>query len=121
MRILQERCGFPSDEDLINALEFSSIEVVDFGRRDMKIANEIYGHSKGAAVGRFRHPRQGVKMDRTTKDVTAPLPHKILEHYKDIHLDIDILYVNQTAFLLEISRDIRFIYCRPCQVTTNYT
>ena len=52
-------------------------------------------------------------MDRTTEDVAAPLPPKILEHYKDIHLNIDILYVNQTAFLLAISRDIGFIYCRP--------
>ena len=30
-------------------------------------------------------------MDRTTEDVAAPLPPKIIEHYKDIHLDIDIL------------------------------
>ena len=52
-------------------------------------------------------------MDRTTEDVATPLPPKILEHYKDIHLDIDILYVNQTAFLLAISRDIGFIHCRP--------
>ena len=52
-------------------------------------------------------------MDRTTEDVAAPLPPKILEHYKDIHLDIDILYVNQTAFLLAISRDIGFLHCRP--------
>ena len=78
----------------------------------MKIANEIYGYSKGTAVGRFKHPPKGVKMDRTTEDVAAPLPPKILEHYKDIHLDIGILYVNQTAFLLEISRDIGFIHCR---------
>ena len=113
VRILQERCGFPSDEDFINALECNSIEGVDFGRRDIKIANEIYGYSKGAAMGRFKHPRKGVKMERTTEDVTAPLPPKILEHYKDIHLDIDILYVNQTPFLLAISRDIGFIHCRP--------
>ena len=42
VRILQERCEFPSDEDFINALECYSIEGVDFGRRDIKIANEIY-------------------------------------------------------------------------------
>ena len=94
VRILQERCGFPSDKDFINALECNSIEGVDFGRRDVKIANEIYGYSKGAAVGRFKHPRKRVKMDRTTGDEAAPLPPKILEHYKNIHLDIDILYVN---------------------------
>ena len=45
-------------------------------------------------------------MDRTTEDVAAPLLPKIIEHYKGIHLNIDILYVNQTPFLLAISRDI---------------
>ena len=47
--ILQKLCGFPSDEDFINALEYNSIEGVDFGRRDVDIANNIYGYSKGAA------------------------------------------------------------------------
>ena len=56
VRILQERCGFPSDEDFINALECNSIKGVDFGRRDVKIAHKIYGYSKGAAMGRFKHP-----------------------------------------------------------------
>ena len=50
VRILQERCVFPSNEDFINALECKSIERVDFGRRDVNIANEIYGYSKGAAM-----------------------------------------------------------------------
>ena len=113
VRILQERCGLPSDKDFINALECNSIEGVDFGRRDVKITNEIYGYSKGATVGRFKHPRKEVKMDRTTEDVAALLPAKTLEHYKDIHLDIDILYVNQTAFLLVITKDIGSIQCRP--------
>ena len=52
-------------------------------------------------------------MDRTTEDVAAPLPPKIIEHYKDIYLDINILYVYQTPFLLAISRDIGFIHCSP--------
>ena len=32
VRILQERCGFPSDKEFINALEYHSIEGVDFSR-----------------------------------------------------------------------------------------
>ena len=94
VKVLQERCGFPLDVDFINALECNFIDGVDFGRRDVRIATKIYEYSKGAAVGMFKHPRKGVKMDRTTEDVVAPLPPKILEHCKDIHLDIDILYVN---------------------------
>ena len=63
-------------------------------------------------MGRFKHPQKGVKMDRTTEDVAAPLSPKILKHYKNIHLNRDILYVKQSSFLLVISRDIRFIHCR---------
>ena len=113
VRIFQERCGFLSDKDFIHTLECNFIEGVDFGRQDVNIANEIYGYSKGAAMGRFKHPRKGMKMDRTIKDIAAPVPPEIMKHYKDVHLDVDILFVNKTAFLLAISRDIGFIYCRP--------
>ena len=54
VRILQESCGFPSDKGFINALKCNSIEGVDFGRRDVKIVNEIYGYSKKAVMGRFK-------------------------------------------------------------------
>ena len=47
---LQEHCAFPSDKDFINTLECYSIKGVDFVRRDVNIANKIYGYSKGAAM-----------------------------------------------------------------------
>ena len=71
-----------------------------------------YGYSKGATMGRFKYPRKGVKMDRTTEDIAAPVPPEIMKHYKDIHLDIDILFVDKTPFLLAISRDIEFKHCK---------
>ena len=101
--ILQERCAFPSDKDFINALEYNSIEGVDFGKRDVNIANDIYDYSKDAAMGRFKHPRKEVKMDRTTEDITALVPTKTMKHYRDVHLDIDILFMNKTLFFLAIS------------------
>ena len=78
----------------------------------MKIANDIYDYSKGAAMGKFKHPRKGVKMDRTTEDMAAPVPPTIMKYYRDVHLDIDILFVNRVAFLLATSRDIGFIHCK---------
>ena len=65
----------------------------------MKIANEIYGYSKGAAMGKFKHPCKVVKMGRTTEDVATPVSPKIMEHHKNIHLDIDLLFVNKIPFL----------------------
>ena len=87
VRNLQERCAFPSNKDFINALECNFIEGVHFRRRDVSVANKIYGYSKGAAMGRFKHPSKGVKMDRTTDYVDTPVPLIIMEHYRDVHLD----------------------------------
>ena len=52
-------------------------------------------------------------MDRMTKDIATPVPPRIMNHYKNVHLDIDILFVNKTTFILAISRDIGFTHCRP--------
>ena len=78
----------------------------------MNIANGIYDYSKGTAMGKFKHPCKGVKMDRTTEDLAAPVPPTIMKYYSDIHLDIDILFVNKVPFLLATSRDIGFIHCK---------
>ena len=106
VRTLQEQCAFPSDRDFINALECNSIEEVYFGTRDVNKANEIYDYSKGATMGKFKHPHKRVNMDRTTKDVATPVLSTIMEHFKDIHLDIDILFVSKIPILLAKSRDI---------------
>ena len=66
---------------------------MDFSRKDVDIANKIYGYSKGAAMGRSKHPRKGVKMDRTTEDITAPVPPEVMKHYKNINVDIYIYYL----------------------------
>ena len=63
-------------------------------------------------MGRFKHPMKGVKMDRTTEDLDAPVPPTIMEYYSNIHLDIDVLFVNKTPFLLATSRDIGSIHCK---------
>ena len=59
--------------------------------------------------GKFKHTQKGITMDRTTKDIAALVPPKIMEHYKYVHLDLDVLSVNGVVFLLEMSRDIGFI------------
>lgn len=41
------------------------------------------------------------------------MPSKILEHYGDIHLDMDLMFINGVAFFLATSRDLGFIHCRP--------
>jgi hypothetical protein len=111
-RLLQEKCGFPSDTDFINAIENSKISNIDFGRRDVKITDEIYGSSAGAAIGKMKHPKKGHKMERVTEDTISPVPSSVLENYKNIHLDIDLLFINDVAFFLAKSRHVEFIHCR---------
>ena len=50
---------------------------------------------------KFKHARKGAKMDRTTEDIATPVPPTIKEHYKNMHLDIDLLFVNMILFLLD--------------------
>ena len=71
-----------------------------------------YGYSNGAAMGRFKHLSRGIKMDRTTEDVATPVPPEIMKHYKNIHLDIVLLFVNKVPSLLAKSIDIAFINCK---------
>ena len=111
-RLLQEKCGFPSDEDFINALENNEILNVDFGRQDVNIAREIYGYNAGAAMGKMKHPKKGHKMERVTEDTISLIPSSVLENYKNIHLDlvIDLLFINEVAFFLATSRHVEFIH-----------
>ena len=64
-------------------------------------------------MGRFKYPRKGVKINRAIEDIAAPVPQEIIKHYREIHPDIDILFMNKTAFLLAILRDIGCIHCKP--------
>ena len=112
VRTLQEQCTFLSDEGFINVLKCNAIEGIYCKSRDVKIVNELYGYSKAAADGKLKHPRKGIKMDRTTKDITALVPPKIMEHYSNVHCELDILFGNNVAFLLAKSRDIQFIHCK---------
>ena len=63
-------------------------------------------------MGRFKHPRKGVKMNRTTEDLAVPVPHTITEYYSDMYLDIDVLFVNKILFILATSQDIIFIHIK---------
>ena len=44
--------------------------------------------------------------DRVVEDI----PPEIMNEYKDVHIDIDIMFVNGVAFITAISRHIRMIH-----------
>ena len=50
--------------------------------------------------------------------MSSPVPDTILENYGNVHLDIDVLFVNKIPFLLATSRDIGFIHIKALVSTT---
>ena len=51
-------------------------------------------------------------MERVTDDTISLVPSSVLENYKNIHLNIDLLFVNEVAFFLATLRHVGFIHCR---------
>ena len=110
VRILEERSVFLSNANFINASKYNTIKEVDFRRRNVKIATEIYNYSKGEADDKVKHPQKGIKMDRTTTDIAGLVAPKFMEYYSYIYLDLDVLFLNGVAFLLTKSRKMGFIH-----------
>ena len=51
------------------------------------------------------------KIDLKDK-VVEDVPSEVMNEYKDVHLDIDIMFVNGVAFLTAIARHLRMIHAR---------
>ena len=81
--------------------------------------NEICGYSKDAINSKFKHPYIGIKIDRTTEDVAAPVPPTITKNYLDVHLDIDKMFVNNLTFLIKKSRDIKIFHFKVILIKSN--
>ena len=106
---LQEMCRSPSDADFIQALEQHKIPGVDFTKRDVRVAKDLLGYSEFAAKGKMKHPRKGVQMTDNTEKY-SDIPTEVHKHYKEIHLDIDVMYINKIPFLVVVSKSIGMIH-----------
>jgi hypothetical protein len=72
-------------------------------RRDIEIANAIFGPDVGSLKGKT--VRQGAKrVDMSMVDV----PAHVLTHYRDITMGGDIMFVNKIPFFMTISRYLSF-------------
>ena len=60
----------------------------------------------------MKHPRKGVQMADNTKQY-SDVPAEILNHYKEVHLDIDVMYIKKMPFLVAVSKSIGMILCTP--------
>ena len=106
---LQEQLGFPSDTDLANAIDYNVIQNCQFNRRDIRIANNIFGPSVAAIKGKSTRHQNKMKQS----DIITDIPQEILDNYEDVHLDINIMFVNKCAYFTSILRHIGLIHCVP--------
>ena len=65
VRELQERLGFPSDIDLAKAIDYNTLGTCQFNRRDIRIANLIFGPCRAAIEGKSTQRKN--KMDQQDK------------------------------------------------------
>ena len=90
-------------------MEYNVLGACDFNRRDIRIAEKIFGPNAAAMKGKTTNSKS--KMEVQEK-ITTDVPEHILKEYKDVHVDIDIMYVNKIPFFTAISRNIKLIHCR---------
>ena len=58
---LQSRLGFPSTIDLANVMEYNVLGACDFNRRDIRMAEKIFGPNAAAMKGKTTNSKN--KMD----------------------------------------------------------
>jgi hypothetical protein len=105
VRKLQEVMACPSDFDLANAVEHNIIGNNPFTRRDVRIAKDIYGPDVPALKGKT--VKRQSKMPR--EDEINDIPPYISKEYCDVHLSIDVMFVNGITFLISFSKHICLI------------
>ena len=101
-RSLLAKIGRPSTRDYIKILKGNMLPNAAVTVNDVKRAELLYGPDLGTLKGKTTR-RKAPYVD--TRDVVPP---SIAEEYKDVTIAIDVLHVNNIAFLATISRKIHF-------------
>ena len=72
-------------------------------KADIMVAEDIFGPEVGGLKGKStrRNPH-------AVKQVVEPLEPSIMKHYRHVMLGADVMYVNGIAFLVTVSRHIKF-------------
>ena len=102
-RNIQKIIGRPTTQAFIYFIENNLLPNCHINRRDVLRDEQIFGPDIGALKGKpVRRQPPRVQVDEVT------LPPTIQQHYQDITLACDIMYVKKIPFLVLISQHIRF-------------
>ena len=102
-RELQVMIGRPSDKDLIRILRANGLPNCPVTPRDVIIANKVFGPDVGALKGKTMRRQPPIVDSPVSVDTTS-----ILEHYGEITLCVDLMYVNKVPLLVTLSRNVKF-------------
>ena len=102
-RQIQKTIGRPSTRTFINIIEKKLLANCPVTRRDIEIAEEIFGPDVGSLKGKTVR-RGGERVNTHLVDI----PATVMSHYKNVTLAGDIMFVNKIPFFITISRHLRF-------------
>ena len=102
-RRLQDTIGRPSTRDFAKIVEGGMLQNCPVTREDIAAAEDIFGPNLGSLKGKtVRHKNNRVD------SLVADVPYDIIKVHKDVTLCFDIMFVNKIAFLVTVSRSLRF-------------
>ena len=95
--------GRPSDKDLIKILKTNSLLNCPVTPRDVIFANKLFGPDVGALKGKTTWRGPPIVDSPVAVNTTS-----ILEHYGEVTLCVDLMYINKVPLLVTLSRNIKF-------------
>ena len=99
-----ENLGFPTSRNFLRIIDHDVIPDLPIKRQAAKDYLYVYGEHEAALQGKTKK--------RTVPHIdsynSVPIDPDILEHHHDVTLCVDVFFVDGLAFLLSVSRDIRY-------------
>jgi hypothetical protein len=102
-RKLQDVVGRPSTRDHVKIVEGGMLRNCPITRADILAAEDIFGPNMGSLKG-----KTGRRKNMHVPSLVADVPCNIVKMHRDVTLCFDIMFVNKIAFLVTVSRNLRF-------------
>lgn len=102
-RRIQDIIGRPSTRDFIKIVEGGMLHNCPITKADIKAAEDIFGTNLGSLKGKTVR-----KKNIHVRSLVSDVPYDIIRRHKNVVLCFDIMFVNKIAFLITVSRSIRF-------------
>ena len=84
-------------------ISINHIRNCPINKQHIQMAESIFGPNLGSLKGKTTYHAPPHVVGHIT-----PVPHEILAAHRNIHLTVDIMYINKLPFLITYSRSLRF-------------